>query len=125
MAYDPKHHRLFVGCGNKMMAVVDIPAFKVIATPAIGSGTDGGGFDPGLGYAYSSTGEGTLTIVKLVNGKYEAVDTVPTERGARTMCVDEKTHHVYLLTAERGPAPEGKKSGPIVADSFHVLVVGK
>jgi DNA-binding beta-propeller fold protein YncE len=125
LSIDVKNKKLFPVCSN-MMAVVDIPTFKVIATPAIGRGTDGGGFDPGLGYAYSSNGgDGTLTIVKLVNGKYEAVDNVPTERGARTMTVDEKTHHVYLLAAERGPAPEGKKQGPVLADTFHVLVVGK
>jgi hypothetical protein len=67
--------------------------------------------------------------VKLVNGKYETVDNVPTERGARTMTVDEKTHKVYLLAAEMGPAPEGKdgkKGRPqALPDSFHVLVVGK
>jgi len=127
LSIDVKNKKLFPVCGgNNVMAVVDIPSFKVIATPAIGRGTDGGGFDPGLGYAYSANGgDGTLTIVKPVNGKYEAVDNVPTERQARTMCVDEKTHRVYLLTAERGPAPEGKKQGPIVPDSFHVLVVGK
>jgi DNA-binding beta-propeller fold protein YncE len=126
LSIDTKNKRLFPVCGNKMMAVVDIPSFKVIATPAIGSGTDGGGFDPALGYAYSANGsDGTLTIVKLVNGKYEAVDSVATERGARTMAVDEKTHHVYLLAAERGAAPEGKKNGPVIADSFHVIVVGK
>jgi len=126
LSIDVKNKKLFPVCGNKMMAVVDIPSFKVIATPAIGPGTDGGGFDSGLGYAYSANGgDGTLTIVKLVNGKYEAVENVPTERGARTMCVDEKLHRVYLLTAERGPAPEGKKQGPVLPDSFHVLVVGK
>jgi DNA-binding beta-propeller fold protein YncE len=126
LSIDTKNKKLFPVCGNNMMAVVDIPTFKVIATPATGPGTDGGGFDSGLGYAYAANGgNGTLTIVKLVNGKYESVDQVPTERGARTMCVDEKTHHVYLLAAERGPAPEGKKQGPVLPDSFHVLVVGK
>jgi DNA-binding beta-propeller fold protein YncE len=109
-----------------MMAVVDIPTFKVIATPAIGPGTDGGGFDPGLGYAYSANGgNGTLTIVALVNGKYDVVENVPTERSARTMTVDEKTHNVYLLSSDRGPIPEGKKQGPAIPDTFHVLVVGK
>ena len=59
-----------------MMAVMDIATMKVIATPAIGPGTDGGGFDPGTGLAFSANGgDGTLTIVKLVNGKYETVDT--------------------------------------------------
>ena len=127
LSIDVKNKKLFPVCGgNNVMAVVDIPSFKVIATPAIGRGTDGGGFDANYGYAYSANGaDGTLTIVKLVNGKYEAVDNVPTERGARTMCVDEKTHRVYLLAADRGPVPEGKKQGPILPDSFHVLVVGK
>jgi hypothetical protein len=65
-----------------------------------------------------------------VNGKYETVDTVPTERGARTMTVDQKNHRVYLLAAEYGPAPAavpGQKQGrpPILPDSFHILVVGK
>jgi DNA-binding beta-propeller fold protein YncE len=129
LSIDVKNKKLFPVC-DKMMAVVDIPSFKVIATPAIGPGTDGGGFDPGLGYAYSANGgDATLSIVKLVNGKYETVDNVPTTRGARTMAVDEKTHKVYLLAAEYGPAPEGKdgKKGRAAAlpDSFHVLVVGK
>jgi hypothetical protein len=103
---------------------------KVVATPAIGAGTDGAGFDPEAGLAFSSNGgDATLTIVKLVNGKYEAVDTVPTVRGARTMTVDPKLHRVYLLAAEYGPAPEpkeGKKGrAPVLPDSFQVLVVGK
>ena len=110
-----KNKKLFSVCGNKMMAVTDIATMKVIATPPIGPGPDGAGFDPGLGLAFSSNGDGTLTIVKQVNGKYEAVDTVTTERGARTMTVDTKTHRVYLLAAEYGPAPEagpGKKARP-------------
>lgn len=130
LAIDAKNKKLFSVCDNKMMAVVDIPSMKVIATPAIGSGPDAAGFDPGTGLAFSSNGEGTLTIVKPVNGKYEAVDTVTTERGARTMTVDTRLHRVYLLAAEYGEAPapkEGQKKGraPILPDSFHVLVVGK
>jgi DNA-binding beta-propeller fold protein YncE len=127
---DTKNKVLFASCGNKMMAVIDIATLKVIATPAIGQGPDAAGYDSGLGLAFSSNGEGTLSIVKRVNGKYEPVDTVTTERGARTMAVDEKTHRVYLLAAEYGPAPaakEGQKKGrlPVLPDSFHVLVVGK
>jgi DNA-binding beta-propeller fold protein YncE len=130
LAIDVKNKKLFAACsGSKSMAVVDIPSFKVVATPAVGQGTDGAGFDAGTGLAFSSNGEGTLSIVKLAGGKYDTVDTVTTERGARTMAVDEKTHRVYLLAAEYGPAPEAKegKKGrpPVVPDSFHVLVVGK
>jgi DNA-binding beta-propeller fold protein YncE len=129
LAIDVKNKKLFSVCDNKMMVVTDIATMKVIATPAIGTGPDAAGFDPGTGLAFSSNGDGTLTIVNLVNGKYEAVDTVPTERGARTMTVDPKLHRVYLLAAEYGPAPEAKegKKGrpPVLPDSFHILVVGK
>jgi DNA-binding beta-propeller fold protein YncE len=124
LAIDVKNKKLF-----SVGAITDIATMKVIATPAIGTGPDAAGFDPGTGLAFSSNGEGTLTIVKLVNGKYEAVDTVATERGARTMTVDPKLHRVYLLAAEYGPAPEAKegKKGrpPVLPDSFHILVVGK
>ncbi|HEY3442317.1 MAG TPA: YncE family protein [Paludibaculum sp.] len=131
LAIDVKNRKLFSVCGNQMMAVTDIATMKVIATPAVGPGTDGAGFDPGTGMAFSSNGgDGTLTIVQLVNGKYVAVDTVQTARGSRTMAVDEKLNRVYLLGAEFGPAPEpkeGQRKGrpPIIPDSIHVLVVGR
>jgi len=130
LAIDPKDGVLFSVCGNKMMAVTDIKQMKVIATPEIGQGPDAAGFDPGTGVAFSSNGrDGTLTLVKLVNGKWQPVDTVTTEPGARTMAVDTRTHKVYLLTAEFGPMPEaqgGKRvRPPILPDSFHVLVVAK
>jgi len=127
LAIDVKNKKLFSVCSNKMMAVVDIASGKVIATPAIGTGPDAAGFDSTLGLAFSSNGgDGTLTIVKLVNGKYDAVDSVPTELRARTMTVDEKLHRVYLLGADFAAAPAGQKGRPTaVPDSFHVLVVGK
>ncbi len=131
LAIDAKNKKLFAACaGSKSLAVIDIPSFKVLATPPTGAGADGAGFDSGLGLAFTSNGDGTLTIVKPVNGKYETVDTVQTERGARTMTVDEKLHRVYLLAAEYGQpaeAKEGVKRGPtpIKQDTFHVLVVGK
>jgi YVTN family beta-propeller protein len=129
LAIDPKGHRTFSVCGNKMMAIVDTRTMKVIATPAIGQGPDAAGYDDGL--AFSSNGDGTLTVIKEVKGKWEPVETVTTERGARTMTVDPRTHRVYLLAAEYGPAPEpkeGQKKGgrpPVLPDTFHVLVVGK
>lgn len=130
LAIDVKNKKLFSACSNKVMAVTDIPSLKVVATPAIGGGVDGAGFDPGLGLAFSSNGgDGTLSVVKQVGGKYETVETVTTERGARTMTVDSKNHRVYLLAAEYGPAPEaepGKRvRPPILPDTFHILVVGK
>jgi len=64
LAIDRKNRRLFAGCDNKMMAVVDADTGKVIATPAIGEGVDANGFDPGTGLAFASCGEGVLTVVK-------------------------------------------------------------
>ncbi len=127
LAIDVKSKKLFSVCGNKMMVVVDIPTWKIVATPAIGAGPDAAGFNSTLGLAFSSNGaDGTLTIVKPVNGKYDSVDTVTTERSARTMTVDEKMHKIYLLAAEYGTQPAGQKGRPpVVPDSFHVLVVGK
>jgi len=130
LAIDVKNKKLFAVC-TRAMVIVDIPRFNVVASAPIGPGTDGGGFDPGLGLAFSSNGgDGTMSIVKLVNGKYETVDTVATARGARTMTVDEKLHRIYLPAAEFGPAPEakeGQKKGrqPVLPDSFGILVVGK
>jgi len=125
LAIDIKGKKLFSVCSNKMMAVTDIATKKVIATPAIGGGPDAAGFDSTLGLAFSSNGaDGTVTIVKPVNGKYEAVDTVTTEARARTMTVDEKLHRIYLLTADYA-APAGGGRAQATPDTFHVLVVGK
>lgn len=119
LAIDVKNKKLFSVCSNKMMAVTDIPSFKVIANPKIGGGPDAAGFDSTLGLAFSSNGaDGTLTIVKLVNGKYEAVDTVTTESHARTMTIDEKTHKIFLPTADYA-------AGKATPDTFHLVVVGK
>jgi DNA-binding beta-propeller fold protein YncE len=133
LAIDGKDGVLFSVCGNKTMAVTDIKSFKVIATPAIGQGPDAAGFDAGLGLAFSSNGQdGTLTVVKKVDGKWQPVETAQTERGARTMAVDAKEHKIYLLAAEYAapatqPQGEQKKGGrpQAIPDSFHVLVVSK
>lgn len=131
MGIDAAHHRLFIGCDNRMMAVVDAVTGKVIATPHIGPGVDGNGFDPGAGFGFSANGgDGTLTVVgETAPGKFDVVESVPTQRGARTMAVDTKTHNVYLPTAEFGPAPAPTAENPhprptMVKDTFTLLVVG-
>jgi DNA-binding beta-propeller fold protein YncE len=129
LAFDAARKRLFLGCENKMMAIIDANTGKVIATPATGTGTDANGFDPATGYAFSSNGgDGTLTIVQTKDAKFPATN-VPTERGARTMTVDPKTHRVYLVTASFGPPPAATAANPrprptVVPNSFVVLVVG-
>ena len=124
LAIDEKTHHLFSVCGNKKMVVVDATSGKIVATLDTGAGTDGAGFDSGLGYAFASNGaDGTLTVVKAVKkGQYEVVGQVPTQKGARTVAVDPKSHKVFLPTAEFGPPAEGQRRPPIKPGTFTVLV---
>lgn len=131
LAIDRKNRRLFAGCDNKMMAVVDANSGKVIATPPIGDGVDANAFDPGTGVAFASCGEGVLTVVHEDSpDKFSVVANVTTQPGARTMALDEKTHNVYTVTAKFGPLPAPTKENPhprrtILPDTFVVLVLGR
>jgi DNA-binding beta-propeller fold protein YncE len=132
LAIDRKNRRLFVGCDNKMMAVVDADSGKVLATPAIGEGVDATAFDPETGLAFASCGEdGVLTVVKEESpSKFTVAENVPTQKGARTMALDLKTHNAFTVTANFGPPPAATADNPhprrsIVPDSFVVLVLAK
>jgi DNA-binding beta-propeller fold protein YncE len=131
LAMDTEHRRLFAGCANKLMAVLDADSGKVITTLPIGSGVDANGFDPELQYAYASNGEGTLTIVHEDSpNKFSVVDNVPTQRGARTMALNPKTHQIYVVSADFGPRPAPTPENPrprptILPNTFVLLVVGK
>jgi len=130
MALDARHHRIYSGCGNNLMTILDIHTGNLLGTVPIGEGVDGCGFDPSMGLAFSSNGEGTLTVVGESSGKFEVAETVPTQRGARTMTIDPATHLIYLPTAEfepeTTPPPESaRQRPPMVKDSFVILVVGR
>jgi hypothetical protein len=124
LAFDAKDRRLFSACSNRLMAISDPDAGKVVATPPIGAGSDGAAFDPGTGYAFTSNGDGTLTIVQQTGGKWEVLENISTERGARTIAVDETTHNIYLPTAMTTPSQGGGRP-TYLPDTFKVLVVGK
>ena len=124
LAIDTKSRRLFSVCSNRLMAVSDPDSGKVVATPAIGAGSDGAAFDPGTGYAFSSNGDGTLTVVQQTAGKWDVAENIATERGARTVTVDEKTHRVFLSSAKSAPAVQGARP-TFLPDSFKILIVGK
>lgn len=131
LAMDRKHRRLFVGCANKLMAVMNADTGKVIASLPIGEGVDATAFDADDQLAFSSNGEGTLTVVHEDGpDKFTVRETATTQRGARTMALDQKTHRVFLITAEFGPAPAPTKEQPrprppMVPGSFTLLVFGK
>src|SRR5947207_12997926 len=106
LAIDIKNHRLFAGCDNKMMAIVNADTGKLITTLPIGGGVDANGFDPDSGLAFASCGEGVLTVVSEDSpDKFSVVQNVTTQRGARTMTLDPKTHQIFLVTAKFGPQP--------------------
>ena len=134
LAMDTENRRLFVGCSNQVMAVVDADTGKVIARLPTGKGTDATAFDPGTGLAFSSNGDGTLTIVHEESPQvFRPAGVVLTQPGARTMALDSQRHIVYLASARFEPPippapattaqPRPRRS--IVPGSFVVLVVGR
>jgi DNA-binding beta-propeller fold protein YncE len=131
LAIDRKNHVLFSGCANKIMAIVDADSGKLITTLPIGAGVDATGFDSKQGLAFSSNGEGNLTVVKEKSPKeFEVAQTVETARGARTMTLDERTGTVYLVTAQFGerPAPtadQPRPRAPVIPGSFTLVIVGQ
>lgn len=125
LAIDRETKRLFIGCGNKTLVVMDAGTGKVVTELPIGDKCDGVGFDRELKQVYSSNGEGTLTIIKEKSANsFEVLENVPTKKGAKTLAVDEKTHLVYLSTAEFSDNGATAKPG-ILPGTFQVLVVGK
>ena len=138
MAMDTKTRRIFSGCHNNMVAVMDADSGKVVATAPIGSGIDATAFDPATGYVFNSCGDGTLSVVHEDSAdKYTVVENVKTVQRARTMALDTKTHNVYLAMAEFEAAPAAPATPPTdgkaaprpraraVPGSFALLEYGK
>lgn len=128
LAIDRKTDRLFIGCGgNKTMVIMNAKNGQVVAKFPIGR-CDGTAFDSGLKLAYASNGEGTITVVReLSANKFEWVENIKTEPGARTIAVDEHTHKIYLPTAQMKPAEPGaaNQRPQQIPGTFHIVVVGK
>jgi YVTN family beta-propeller protein len=130
IAFDPVHHRLFVGCHNKLMAMLDTETGKVVATVPIGAGVDGCAFDDATQLVLASCGEGTTTIAKEETPQTLTIlQTLKTERGARTMALDPQTHRIYLPSAQfqppPSPAPGASPARPsIVPNTLKLLVYG-
>jgi len=129
LAIDAAHERLFSACDNKVMAVVDAKSGKVLGTAPIGAGVDAAAYDPGTGLAFASCGEGVLTVVRIgSSGRPEVVESVTTQRGARTMALDLEKHRVFLVTADFSPPPPATAEQPhprpsIVPGSVRLLVL--
>lgn len=131
MAMGRENHRLFSVCHNQKMMVVDAGKGKVVATLPIGARVDAAAYDAETRLAFSSNGDGTLTVVhEDPSDRFHVVETVQTEPGARTMALDRRSHQIYLVTAKYGAAPAASAEAPrprrpMIPDSFTVLVVGR
>jgi DNA-binding beta-propeller fold protein YncE len=131
LAIDRAHGRLFSVCGNGVMAVTNLATHRVVATLPIGQGADGAAFDPSTGTAFSSNGDGTITVVRQdTPDRYTVVQTLATQRGARTIAIDPATHRVYTVTAELGTAPpptadNPRPRRPVLPGTFVLLTIGR
>lgn len=123
LALDNQNHLLFSVCGNKLMVVTDALTGKVITSLPIGDGCDGVAFDPFYKRVYASNGEGTMTVVQEESStSFKVIETIKTKPGARTITLDNTTHHLYLTCAEYEAAAAGSTGRPKVKpSSFMVL----
>ena len=126
MAIDAKNHHLFIGCRNKLMVLMDSTSGKVLDTLPIGEGVDACKFDPDTHLVFASCGDGTTTIAKVNEdtSQLKLIQTLQTERGARTMAVDPVEHNIFLATAKFAAPAEGQRRGKMVPGSFKILVYG-
>lgn len=128
LTMDRRTRRLFSVCSNGVMAVLDPDRGKVLKTLPIGNGVDGAAFDATSGLIVSSNGEGTMTFVHEDSpDSFRVVATVPTQRGARTIALDERTHRLYTVAAQFGdppaPTPDWPRPRPPIVPGSVVVVV--
>jgi YVTN family beta-propeller protein len=130
LAFDTAGARLFPVCGGKKMAAIDSNTGKVLANPAIGDGPDAAGWDAAHKLAFASSGDGILSVIDTAAAGYPTVESLPTQRGARTMAYDSAADRIYLVTADFGPRPDPTPANPrprptVIPGSFVVIVVGR
>jgi DNA-binding beta-propeller fold protein YncE len=131
LAIDRRGHRLFAVCRNRKMSVIDYETGKVLATPSISSGPDAARWSPRRKLAFASCGgDGVLSVIDASAPGYPTIETLPTQRGARTMAYDPKTDRVYTVTAQFGPPPAVATQNrfrrpPILPGTFTVIVIGR
>jgi len=127
MAIDTGHHRLFSGCRSGVLAVSDYRAGKLVTTVPIGQGVDGAGYDPASGDVFASNADGTMTVIHQEGpDQYHVAQTIETPQFSRNMGLDPTNHRIFVAAAKFGPAPAGGRGrGPLVPDSFSMLVIEK
>lgn len=131
MAIDRQHHRLFVGCHNKLMLMVDSTNGRVLASVPAGEGVDATWFDAATQLAYSSARDGTVVVAKEESpSRLAAIETVKTAVGSRTMALDAQTQRIYVgavdyapsASAPAGAIPDKSQAKP---ETFRILVFAR
>ena len=131
LAMDVDENRLFSVCGNKLMVIVNAETGKVIQTVPIGDGCDGVAYDAKKKLAFSSNGDGTITVVKETKkDSYSVLQTIQTQKGARTIALNKSTGQLYLPAASYGESPAATAENPhprptIVPGSFKILIISQ
>jgi DNA-binding beta-propeller fold protein YncE len=127
MAMDRKSGRVFIGCGNKLMVVVNAENGKVVAKAPIGEGVDAAAFDPDTGLIYFSCGEGIVSVIHEDDAdKYTPADPIKTRLRSKTLALDLKTHNLFIPGGEFKPDPDNPKARPkMTPGTFSVQVYGK
>jgi YVTN family beta-propeller protein len=130
LAFDTAAGHLFPVCDGKKMSVIDSNTGKLIANPSIGDGPDAAGWSADKRLAFASSGDGILSVVDASTPEYKTIESLPTQRGARTMAYDSGSDRIYTVTAEFGPRPEPTADNPrprptMVPGSFTVIVIGR
>jgi len=148
LALDAKNHVLFAACASSgnppaqpaqpMMVILSAKDGKILTSLPLAGGSDGAIFDPSTKEAFSTQGNGTLTVVKEKSPtSFEVEQNLSTMNGARTIAFDSKTNHIFTMSQERGPAPPAAPDagrggrggrgpqGTVVPGSFTILMIGK
>jgi DNA-binding beta-propeller fold protein YncE len=131
LAFDARNKILFVGCRNTPTMVIMTTEGKILAALPIGAGVDGAVFNPATMQAFSSQGDGTLTVIKEKSPtSFEIAQTVQTKVSGKTLTLDSKTNQIYVIAAEYAPPPTPPPAGgragrgAMIPDSFSILVIG-
>ena len=126
LAIDTQTNRLFSTC-DKMLVIVNATNGKIVKKIPIGDGTDGAAFDEQTKTIYTSNGEGTISVIRENNAiSFTKLKDIKTEKGARTIALDSKTHLLYLSTANLNPSEKDSRGrAKVIPGTFKVLVVGK
>jgi DNA-binding beta-propeller fold protein YncE len=146
LALDVKNQVLFVAARNSgvppaqpakpTMVILSAKDGKILTTLPLAGGSDGAAFNPATKEAFSTHGNGTLTVIKETGpASFEVEQNLDTMVGAKTLTLDTKTNHILTMAAQYGPAPaptapppaggRGPARGPMLPDSFSILVIGK